>query len=262
MKGSPMTSDIYEKKLRIRSEHVNRSRILRTSSLFRLLQETSIAHTTELGFGRDKTLDRGLLWIISRQVLQISRMPRYDDDILIRSWPGDMLHVFFPRFYEIWTGGECAVRGEALWLLMDEQSRTMVFPNEYGILIPGIPDGLPSGITSAIRAPEDAAPVFSEVLKPRFSQTDINGHINNANYFDIIDDLLPEEIPSACFPVRIEAEYLTEIRPDNTVTVRGFRNPAGIWYIDGIAGEDVRSAPVPAARPLFRIRETFASINK
>ena len=256
-----MISDIYEWKLRIRSEHVNKNRILRTSSLFRLLQETSIAHTQKLGFGRDKTLDRGLLWIISRQVMQIAEMPRYDDEILIRSWPGDMLHVFFPRFYEILLGGECIIRGESLWLLMEEKTRTMAFPAEYGILIPGIPDGPASGISSAIRAPENAALSFSERLIPRFSQTDINGHINNANYFDIIDDLLPENVTACCYPSRIEAEYLTEIRPDSNVFVRGFQNPEGIWYFEGVAG-GLPESTSPAARPLFRVRETFEPLKK
>ena len=255
-----MPSDIYERTLRIRSEHVNCRRILRTSSLFRLLQETSIAHTTELGFGRDKTLDRGFLWIISRQVLTISEMPCYDDEILIRSWPGDMLHVFFPRFYEIHLRGKCVIRGEALWLLMDEKTRTMVFPAEEGILIPGLPGGPSSGISSAIRAPENAKKAFSSVMMPRFSQTDINGHINNANYFDLLDDLLPSEVLSSGFPSRIEAEYLTEIKPGNAFRIRGFQNPEGIWYMEGVRAEQ-EVPETPCARPLFRIRETFSDLS-
>ena len=254
-----MGSDIYERTLRIRSEHVNRNRILRTSALFRLLQETSIAHTQDLGFGREKTLDKGLLWVISRQIVSIRKMPCYDDDIVIRSWPGDMLHVFFPRFYEIRMNGECIIQGEALWLLMDADTRTMIFPAEHGILIPGIPEGPASGISSAIRAPEDAVPVFSQTMMPRFSEIDINGHINNANYFDIIDDLLPEEVTGHFRPERIEAEYLTEIRPDLPYRIRMFRNPEGIWYTEGIR-EDMPVTDAPCARPLFRIRETFSEI--
>ena len=52
---------IYRKELLLRSEHVDMYRRLRTSELFRLLQEASIRHTEELGMGRDKTLDRGVL---------------------------------------------------------------------------------------------------------------------------------------------------------------------------------------------------------
>ena len=89
---------VYEKKVLIRSEQVDMTRRLRMSELFRLLEEASIAHTEELGCTRDKTLDRGLLWIITRQLVEIDEMPAYDEEITVRSWQGEMQHVFFPRF--------------------------------------------------------------------------------------------------------------------------------------------------------------------
>ena len=255
-----MVPDIYEKKIRIRSEHVTCSRRLRTSSLFRFLQEASIAHTEQLGMGRGKTLDRGLLWILSRQEVDIREMPEYDDEIVIKSWPGDMLHVFFPRFYEVWRGDDLLIEGDALWLLIDEAERRMIFPSEYGIEIPGLPGGPAPRTGSAIRAPEDSELFFTSSYTARFSQIDINGHVNNANYFDILDDLLPSELTAGSFPSSVRAEYLTEIRPGETLLVRGFRSPDGTVYTGGIA--DMPDAPsTPAARPLFRLRETFHSFE-
>ena len=58
---------IYSIEYRILSSDTDANRRLRLSRLFTLLQEASIAHTTELGMGREKTLDRGLLWIVTLQ---------------------------------------------------------------------------------------------------------------------------------------------------------------------------------------------------
>ena len=78
----------YEKRIRIRSEQVDMTRKLRISELFRIMEEASIAHTEALGCTKDKTLDRGLLWVIARQSAEIEELPAYDDEIVIRSWQG------------------------------------------------------------------------------------------------------------------------------------------------------------------------------
>ena len=64
---------LYERELRLRSKDVDMHRRLRTSVLFELLQEAAIAHTEALGMGREKTLDRGLLWIVTMQSAEIRR---------------------------------------------------------------------------------------------------------------------------------------------------------------------------------------------
>ena len=64
-----MTPDslVYTRTCRIRPHHVNMNQVLRTSSLLRLMQDTSVAHTEALGLTKEKTLEQGLLWVIARQ---------------------------------------------------------------------------------------------------------------------------------------------------------------------------------------------------
>ena len=65
---------IYRKEYTLLSSDVDAQRRLRLSTLFTMLQEASIAHTTELGMGREKTLDQGLLWIVTLQQASIRRL--------------------------------------------------------------------------------------------------------------------------------------------------------------------------------------------
>ena len=69
---------MFRRELLLRSKDVDLHRRLRTSRLFELLQEASIRHTEELGMGRDKTLDKGILWIVGLQRAEIRRMPEYE----------------------------------------------------------------------------------------------------------------------------------------------------------------------------------------
>ena len=224
---------IYERKVLIRSEQVDMTRRLRMSDLFRLLEEASIAHTEELGCTRDKTLDRGLLWIITRQLVEIDEMPAYDDTIIVRSWQGDMQHVFFPRFYEIERDGRVLVRGQALWMLIEEATRSMVMPEDYDIFIPGRPDA-GDMMLPAIAIPKDAEASESIPLVTRFSQVDINGHMNNTRYFDIIDDALWGGGDTVRIPRSVLANYLSELRLGDEFTLREYKK-GDTLYFEGAA---------------------------
>ena len=125
---------IYERTLRVLSSDVDLHRRMRPSVLFRLVQEAAIAHTEELGMGREKTLDRGILWIVTLQSAEIRRMPEYDDDLVLRSWPGETMHVLFPRYFALDTAaGEPLVRASAIWTLLDAEKRSIVFAEKAGI---------------------------------------------------------------------------------------------------------------------------------
>ncbi len=227
----------YEKKLVIRSEQVDMTRHLRMAELFRLLMEVSVAHTEDLGCTRAETLDKGLLWIITRQLVEIDEMPEYDDEITLRGWQGDMMHVFFPRFYEIEKEGRVVVRAQALWALIDQETREIIMPEDYGIELPGRP-GSDDMFLTAIVIPESAGePVSCTETVTRFSQMDINGHMNNASYFDMIDDAVWADVSSraaAVMPVpkTVYINYVNEIKAGVHLTLKEYKD-AGTTYFEG-----------------------------
>ena len=75
--------DFFERTFTIHSRDVTQNRQLRLSAMLGFFQEASISHTENLGMGREKTLDRGLLWIITKQSAEIIRMPRYDETVTL-----------------------------------------------------------------------------------------------------------------------------------------------------------------------------------
>ena len=130
-------SGIYAQEFRILSSDVDLSRSLRLSTLFTRIQEAAIAHTIELGVPRQKTLDRGLLWVVTQYRARFTRLPQYDEDVRLRSWPGKTMHLFFPRYFRLEDReGNALAEISSLWSLMEASSRRIVFPEEYDITIP------------------------------------------------------------------------------------------------------------------------------
>lgn len=247
----------YERMLVLRSDQVDMTRRMRMAELFRLLEDVSVAHTEALGCTRVETLDKGLLWIITRQLVEIEEMPEYDDKITVRGWQGDMMHLFFPRFYEIEKDGRIVVRAQALWTLMDVESRSLIMPEDYGIDLPGRP-GSDEMMLPPIMIPESAGePVSSEELVVRFSQMDINGHMNNTSYFNMIDDAIWDDVSSGLTtdtqaaaklmpePKTLYINYMSEIPAGTHLTLNEYKD-AGTRYFEG-AGD----------KPYFRVKITY-----
>ena len=221
--------DIYERSYKILSMDVDMDRRLRPSVLFSMLQEASIAHTEELGVGREKTLDRGLLWIISLQAVEIDRMPEYDEEIVLRSWPGESLHLIFPRYFSIETAqGEPLLKASSLWTLIDQNTRKLIFPEKYGVFIEGERTGSEIALPSA---PRPIPCTGSRRFQVPYSYIDINGHMNNARYLDLALDCIHDKV-SGMELRSIRAEYSHEVRLGETLEL-SWGEDSGRFFISG-----------------------------
>ena len=234
---------VYTEELLLRSKDVDMYRRLRSSELFRLLQEASIRHTEQLGMGRDKTLDKGILWVLLMQRAEILRMPEYDERVILKSWPGRTMHLLFPRYYSMETAdGEPLLKASALWSLVDAQTRKVVFPEKYGVVIEGTATGDEIAMPCAVAKGECAR---SRDFTVPYSFVDLNGHMNNTRYFDLAEDCVGAAEKGRMLK-SISTEYQNEARLNETLCIRWGEDAPDSYYL---CGETDRS--------VFRMRLTY-----
>lgn len=226
--------NIYTKTLKLKSSDVNMFRRLRTSKLFELMQEAAIHHTEELGAGRALTLDKGILWVVTLQRAEIERMPEYDETIRLESHPGGTMHVLFPRHYSVTDEkGRVIIRSSAVWALMDSRTRRFVFPEDYGVHIDG--ESLDGELPLPSPVPAASGESIGELAVP-FSYVDLNGHMNNTRYFDLIDNFSPSAA-AGLVPRRIDAEYSSELKLGDKVQLCQSAEDGGAYRFTGLCGE-------------------------
>jgi len=233
---------VYREELLLRSKDVDLFRRLRTSRLFELMQEASIRHTEQLGMGRDKTLDKGILWVVTLQKAEIVRMPEYDEQVVLSSWPGKTMHLFFPRYYRISDEQDrTLVSASALWTLVDAKTRRMAFPDRYGVEIEGVETGQEIALPSAIARMQTGS---TTPFKVPFSYVDLNGHMNNTRYFDLAEDLIPAAAEGRALK-SIATEYSSEARFGAELEI-SWGAEGSSFYLEG-----------GVERPIFRIRMEY-----
>jgi acyl-ACP thioesterase len=105
-------------------------------------------------------------------------------------------------------------RSISLWVLMDPGTRAMVLPGKSGVTVSGILRG------NELPSPASLAPaaLSAEVERTvRFTDLDVNGHMNNARYLDHLADLLPGSFHENHVIRDMTLGYLAEAREGDTL---------------------------------------------
>ncbi len=212
-----MKSEQFTHTIKLRAEHVNYNRSLKLSSLLLFSQEMCIHHTELLGMGRKKTLNKGLLWIINKQVFEINRMPKYDEEITLVTYPGIMLHFFFPRHFKILDSqGKTIIKGATLWSLMNAKSRKIIDPLSHGVKVDGKEDGSELPVMFLTKAP---LLTKKQILKADFHNCDLNGHLTNSAYVDFVESLMDTNYLLTHEVCKMEFSFNKEIKLGEEVKV-------------------------------------------
>lgn len=200
---------VYKIQRRLASADVDMFLRLKSSALFTMIQESSVAHSELLGVGRAKTFDRGLLWVVILQNAEILRVPVYDETITLETWPGRTMHKLFPRYHRVADeNGATLINAVSLWSLVDQNTRSAVFPEEYGIFVAEERTGREMAFPTA---PSKLAEIEKLSFTVPYSCVDMNGHMNNAEYISLAEDCVHAAEKGFTLS-KIKAEYLSEVK--------------------------------------------------
>ena len=185
---------------------------LRPDALFVHMQEAAEKHAALLHMSHQELLEKGLFFALVRLRIQVMRMPEFQDMIRIRTWAGVSNHFFCPRYHVISSeGGEPLCTASALWVMMDMETRRITSPARTSFVFPDT-----SSLDPPCPLPGRPATVSGEAETfcriPAYSDTDINGHVNNARYISWMCDALGKDVFRDRFIRDLTVGYDKEIR--------------------------------------------------
>lgn len=207
---------IYRKEITVSAKDVSMHRTLRPSMLLQLMQDAAASHNAELGVDRSKTLDNGILWMVTHHFVQITRMPVLGEKLILETWPGDTRYVMMPRYTRITDPqGSTLVSASTVWVLADSIARSVVSPSMYHISIPGEVTGYEAPIPWKMEEKVTDHRLFFTVP---YSWVDLNGHMNNTRYFDLAEDCIPASREGRNL-LEMQCEYHRELLPGQKIHV-------------------------------------------
>ena len=221
---------IYQQNFTITDNHVDCFGRLKSSMILYFVQEVAGRHFDSISMDYDALAEKGMIWAIIRQKVQISRIPLRGETIRVETWPMPTTRVAYPRSVVAYDeAGNEVFRSISIWVLMDIHSRNMILPGKSGIAVAGTLRGNELAAPNALPAKQ----LLNHRSRPvSFTDLDRNGHMNNTKYLDWIDDLLPSVFHKEHSLKELTLCYMSESREGQSLDMQWEVQADGCLYVD------------------------------
>lgn len=172
----------------------------------------SAQHADDRNFERVQCNGRTYLWVLSRMVIEMDRMPHTGDKGSITTWLTSVQRCFVGRCYVLRDeAGNVYGRVTSVWALIDSESRNLVNPMDViGEKLTGYVDADNAvDLGRCVRINTEGMQT-AERRKIYCSDLDKNGHLNSIRYIDFALDTFPKETFETMRPCRVELAYNRE----------------------------------------------------
>lgn len=184
------------------------------------MQDTAAANAAQFGLGFADLIPLELGWVLSWVKVEIDEYPAYADTVLLNTWPKCGHKIYSMRDFQIKnTSGKILCRATTAWLPFNTKTKRITGMQNLPVKIPYRPDLIavdeyPSKIISS---------GVKEILfskKFRYSDLDINHHVNNVKYVEMILDSFSLSSYKLQSIGNITVAFLSESFYDDEVEVR------------------------------------------
>ena len=206
---------------------------VKPGALLRYAQQIATTHAEAAGLTDEVYTATRTAFVLAKLALHIDRTPRVDEELTLVTQPERCKRAVNKRithFYDA-DGAEVATM-DSRWVLIDTEKRMILrkhpeqFADQWAEDVPlELPIKLPR------IAPEDC-----EVLGEQqavYSRCDMNGHLNNTRYADIVCDAVPWEVWDTAHIRDFTISYHREVPRGESFTLRRARLAEDTFYFEG-----------------------------
>ena len=209
---SPDTA--FETSYSARSSECDAEGFMRFPDICNYLQETAADHAVALDVAKGCLgLPDKRSWALTRLRVELTRYPRWRDEVIVLTFPRGMRKLFAYRdFLLTLPDGETIGRASSEWMVIDlETRRATRIPEEIASIANTARQPLLGEYPFAkFEFPADvpAGDSIKKTFAAQRSHVDINGHVNNVRYFEWMLEAAPEK---AQRPLSFEAVFRAEV---------------------------------------------------
>ncbi|HCO62458.1 MAG TPA: acyl-ACP thioesterase [Clostridiales bacterium] len=204
---------VYEMDYRVDSRDVDLFNQCRPSAVLGILQEAATQAAVALGLSGPQVYQRyGCLWMVTRNWVELDAPLRWNDQVHIKTWHRGAAGASSYRDFDLFRDGKPIGQGTSAWVLVDVNTHRLVRMKNLEEM-----EGTDGGaLCKEVKLHRIHMPQQFDHSTTRamgYSDTDINGHINNIHYADFACDALHLERHGVGKFVRtLQIGYLSECK--------------------------------------------------
>ena len=183
---------------RIRLADMDERGRLRLDAVARFLQDVAIEDVSETGWGTPEHL-----WFIRRIRIEVREPFLQDHEVALVTWCSGLAAIAAGRRWSVSGDGGGRIEVDSVWIHLGSDQRPARIES-FGIYAEAT-GGRPVSTRLELPPPPDDAPSSTWAL--RSTDVDLHGHLNNAVYWQAVEDVARRESVDLAAPLAAELDY-------------------------------------------------------
>lgn len=193
---------------------------IRISTLLHIMSDVAGIACENMGYSREWMLQRGQVFLLSQIRVTFLGKANRDERIRVATWADGTKGVLFLRHFRVTAeDGSLIAEAASTWILVNPTDRKILRPKDLaGEVITAQVEPKPA-LPQKLRYNADALIYGERATRPvRYTDLDLNHHVYNARYADMIYDVIPEA-DAAKTPAVFQITYKQEAVLGDTLTI-------------------------------------------
>lgn len=201
-------------------------------SAARFFQEIAVAHSTRVGAGPDVLFEKGVVWLLHRLEVEFFHYPSLHEDIQILTWSRGFKGYKGFREYHISSSLGDIARGSSVLLFFDtRRKRITKVPELISRLYEVNSEKWFDNEINDWKTCGKIEPENKINISLRYSDFDVNGHVNNTVYFGFLETLYHKAVTISDRPIKnLKIRFFREISPGKERVWAGWKKINGVYH--------------------------------
>ena len=206
----PASGRRFTHERRVRLGDVTASGRLRLDALARYLQDVAGDDVRDAGIDAP--------WVMRRLALELGHLPRFNDDVELVTFCSGTGSRWAERRTTLTVDGRVAAEAVAIWVYVNPDTRAPAALEEWFFELYGEASA-GRRVSGRLRLPPPPPDAGSRPWPLRVSDFDVLAHVNNAAYWEAIEDELARSAAGARL-VGAELEHKAAVEPGEALELR------------------------------------------
>lgn len=209
---------IWKESYRVEAHDTDMTGKLRAAAMMKYMQETAYRHMNGTGPTEEQLRTLGRAFLLSRIAINMRAALSHGDAFTVETYAEESRGISFGRSFAVRSGDITVAEAKSVWVLFDFGEHRILhvdgFEHSYGQEKP-----LEMELPRRISVPDG---MTAEKLMPReveYADIDVNGHVNNTVYADILCGRVPEIRSGESRVSYLYINYSNECKLGDTVSI-------------------------------------------
>jgi acyl-ACP thioesterase len=230
---------IFRREYVVETYNTSYFQTIKVSDLFKYLQEVASQHSEIMKIGFDDLKDNKGAWVLTKQLLEVKRLPNALEKFTIHTWSRELNKIVANRnFIVMDKQNNIIIRATSDWVVLNLEKRRIIPLSKLNL------DSIQSYDYDLFSEPLTKINIISANLineftkKVRFSDIDINGHMNNTCYVDMVLDSMAEYFDQRHSLQLINTNFLQEVKFLEDIAIKTYQVETNIFHHQIIRNND------------------------